>query len=247
MSDDRPSDQSDYRSSHLNRGKNYDGTIAAAPFDAYMAELERAHLGEIIPALFPDGIPRYIDFACGTARITETVAPLAKQAIGVDISASMLETARKKCPNVEFIHADLTESAQDLGQFDLATSFRFFGNAQPALRHKVLQTLARLVRPGGYLIINNHRNPHSLAALLHRATGGQMDMDLTYFRFRRILAEHGFKIIESRPIGTWLFRSGMMARLGRPDRKSLAREKLFGHRMLSAIAPDTILVTQRVA
>lgn len=247
MSDDKSVDKSDYRSSHFHRGNSYDETIAAAPFDAYMAELERIHLGEIIPTLFPNGIPRYLDFACGTARITQTVSLRAKQAIGVDISPSMLETARHKCPNVEFIHADLTQSAADIGQFDLVTSFRFFGNAQSALRHQVLEVLARLVRPGGYLIINNHRNPHSLAALLHRVTGGLMEMDLTYFRLRRLLAEHGFKIIDSRPIGTWLFRSSMMAKLGKPEGKLLAREKLFGHRVLSVIAPDTILITQRIA
>lgn len=246
MSDTPPSRQTDYRSSHLNRGDNYDETIAAAPFDSYMADLERIHLSKIIPELFPSGIGRYLDFACGTARITQIVSPVAKQSIGVDISESMLETARHKCPNVKFIHADLTHSAQDIGQFDLVTSFRFFGNAQSALRHQVLETLARLVRPGGYLIINNHRNPHSLAAIFHRVTGGQMEMDLTYFRLRRTLAEHGFRIVKSRPIGAWLFRSSMMAKLGKPEGRLLAREKLFGYGILSVIAPDTILVTQRI-
>lgn len=241
------SSETDYRSSHLQRGKTYDGHLADAPFGAHMNDLERLHLTSIVPRLFPAGIPKYLDFACGTARITQTVAPFAKEAVGVDISPTMLEQARRKCPDVQFIEADLTQVKPEIGLFDLATSFRFFGNAEPALRSKVLQVLAEMVRPSGYLIINNHRNPHSLAALLHRATGGPSETDLTYSGLRRILGANGFQIIESHPIGAWLYRSRMFNQIGKLDDKLLKRERLFGHRMLSPIAPDTILVARRLA
>ncbi|MDP2809112.1 MAG: class I SAM-dependent methyltransferase [Rhodocyclaceae bacterium] len=187
MNDDKPMHDADYRDSHLHRGKSYDGNLATDPFDAYMADMERIYLQEIISDLFANGVPRYRDFACGTGRITQTVSPHAKKTIGVDISPSMLEQAGKKCPDVDFMHADLTTERRDIGQFDLVTSFRFFGNAQPALRNSVLLVLSSLVRPGGYLIANNHRNPHSLAALLHLATGGNREMDLTYFLFKGFL------------------------------------------------------------
>jgi SAM-dependent methyltransferase len=247
MKNDPLSVDADYRSSHLQRGRSYDGTLAANAFDAYMADLERIHLEEIVPRLFAHGVPRYLDFACGTARITQTVAPLAREAIGVDISESMLEQARRKCPNVGFVQADLTRSELDIGQFDLATSFRFFGNAESALRAKVMQKLSQLVKPGGYLIINNHRNPNSLASLLHRASGGKKETDLSHGRIRRLLSEHGFSLVEARPIGVWLYRSRMLSRVGAPDRKALRRERVFGHRILASIAPDTILVARRVA
>jgi SAM-dependent methyltransferase len=243
--DPAPAD-ADYRSSHLQRGGAYDGNLAANPFDAYMAELERIHLEEIVPRLFPQGVPRYLDFACGTARITQTVAPMAREAVGVDISESMLEQARRKCPKVEFIQADLTRSEVDIGHFDLVSSFRFFGNAQPALRAKVMQRLSQLVKPAGYLVINNHRNPNSLASLLHRASGGKKETDLSHGRIRRLLAEHGFSLVEARPIGAWLYRSRMLQKVGGADRRALNRERLFGHRIFAGIAPDTILVARRV-
>lgn len=246
MGNSRPADDSDYRNSHLQRGQTYDNNLAADAFNAFMNDLERFHLKEIVPALFPDGVPRYLDFACGTARITATVGPYAKEAIGVDISPSMLEEARKKCPEVRFIQADLTQGTPDIGQFDLVTSFRFFGNAQPSLRRDVLQVLARLVKPGGYLIVNNHRNPHSLAAVFHRATGGRMQMDLTHSRYRSILAQSGFRLVDSRPIGVWLYRSGLTATVGKVDDRILAREKRWCRSILAPIAPDTILITRRV-
>ena len=210
MSDDQPA-SCDYRTSHLNRGEDYDNTLARNRFDAYMAEVERRHLLEIVPRLFPGGVSRYLDFACGTARITQTVAPFAEEAIGVDISPSMLEEARRKCPKVTFVQADLTSETNDLGSFDLATAFRFFGNAQPTLREEALDVLNRLVRPGGYLITNNHRNPYSLAALLHRATGGgTKEKDLSHFLLVDLLAKHRFRTIETRPIAVYMYRSRHM-------------------------------------
>lgn len=246
MSNTRSPEPPDYRESHLYRGSTYDHNLASDPFDAYMFDLERLYLSRMVPKLFPTGVPRYLDFACGTARITHTVAPFAKEAIGVDISPSMLEQARKRCSDVHFIEADLTQAKPDIGLFDLATAFRFFGNAQPILRIQVLEVLAGLVKPGGYLIINNHRNPHSLAALLHRATGGKREMDLSHFGLRRILAEHGFHLVDSRPIGAWMYRSRMLSQARHVDDELPRCERLFGQRLLAPIAPDTILITRRV-
>ena len=87
----------DYRLSHLERGRSYDATLAETPFDAYMAAWERQHLARIVGRLFPTGVGRYLDFACGTGRVTSVVAPLARESVGVDISPSMLEAARERC------------------------------------------------------------------------------------------------------------------------------------------------------
>ncbi|EXI68180.1 MAG: ubiquinone/menaquinone biosynthesis methyltransferase [Candidatus Accumulibacter adjunctus] len=247
MSDSESTQIGDYRTSHIERGENYDRNLAKDPFDAYMCDMERVHLQRILPQLFPDGIARYLDFACGTARITHTVAPFARETIGVDLSPSMLAAARQRCPGVRFVEADLTRAAIDLGTFDLATAFRFFGNAQPTLRQQVLQVLADLVRPEGYLVLNNHRNPRSLAALFHRLTGGKPEMDLTHHALQQLLAKHGFQVVNSLPIGAWLYRSRMLGQVRTVDGGSLRREAMFGHRFLAPVAPDTILVARRRA
>src|SRR4051794_14793106 len=106
--DEQKAEAADYRRSHLERGRSYDQTLAQSPFDHYMDEVERLRLQEIVRRLFPADIPRYLDFACGTGRITQLVAPMAREAIGVDVSPSMLEAARSKCSQAKFLLADLT-------------------------------------------------------------------------------------------------------------------------------------------
>jgi SAM-dependent methyltransferase len=239
---DAPS--ADYRQSHLERGGTYDATLGGSPFDAYMAKWEAHWLANLVAALHDNGIPRYLDFACGTGRITRTVAPHARESIGIDVSHSMLEVARTKCPGTRFIEADITRTSLDLGKFDLLTSFRFFGNAQDALRHEVLTALARLLRPGGHLIVNNHRNPLSTSAFLHRITGGSHGMDLTYFKFRRMLRKSGFALVKAQPIGFWLFRSGMQSSSAILD-AGASRERWFGSRIYAPFAPDMILVARK--
>lgn len=235
----------DYRRSHVERGPSYDATLDTNPFDAYMAKWEAYWLANLVTALHDNGISRYLDFACGTGRITRTVAPYARESIGIDISHSMLEVARTKCPGTRFIEADITRTSLDLGKFDVLTSFRFFGNAQDTLRHEVLTAMARLLRPGGYLIVNNHRNPLSTSALLHRMTGGAHGMDLTYFKFRRMLEKSGFALVKAQPIGFWLFRSAMQSSTAIVDAGARG-ERLFASRIYAPFAPDMILVARRL-
>ena len=122
--------RADYRRSHLEKGAEYDAALLADAFDSYMAEREKELLGRFIPALFPSGVDRYLDFACGTGRITELVASHAKCVVGVDVSESMIVTARQRCPAAEFVIADITREEHSLGRFDLVTAFRFMGNPQ---------------------------------------------------------------------------------------------------------------------
>lgn len=236
----------DYRSSHLAKGSSYDANLAHSPFDTYMAAWEQRHVPAIVRACFPGGPARYLDFACGTGRITRLIAPLARASVAVDISPTMLAEARAKCPQTEFVLADLTRDAVDLGMFDLVSSFRFFGNAQDELREAALAAIARRLRPGGHLLINSHRNPRALHMLVERLSGGsRAGMDLHLPKLRRLLRRHGFEIVRLQPIGAWLYRGRQFARL-QPDAPSAVRnERRFGHPAFASLAPDTIVLAVR--
>jgi SAM-dependent methyltransferase len=233
----------DYRESHVDRGPSYDATLATTPFDAYMAKWEAHWITQFVREEFPERIPRYLDFACGTGRITQTLAPLARETIGIDVSGSMLEIARGKCPHVRFIEKDLTREPLALGQFDLVTAFRFLGNAQHELREAAVHAVSELLRPGGFLVVNNHRNPASVASLLHRMTGGSHDMDLTYFKLRRLLIDHRFTIHRVRAIGLWLVRSRMQARVQSSDGGTM--ERTLNGALFAPFAPDMIVIARK--
>ena len=236
----------DYRLSHLERGGSYDATLAETPFDAYMAEWERRHLLDIVRQAFPTGVPRYLDFACGTGRATSTVAPQCKHSVGVDISPTMIEVARQKLPGTQFHLCDLTQTDLDLGVFDLITSFRFFGNAQDDLRDNAMKAIVKRLAPGGKLVINSHRNPRALYALFDRLTGGSSgEMDLHLPKLRSLLARHGLEVKRLQPIGAWMYRSRLLGGYRADSTTAVTNERRFGHPALAAISPDLIVVAQR--
>jgi len=247
VTDKLPADDQDYRSSHLERGGRYDANLAESPFDAYMSGWERKLLPQVIRRHFPQGAQRYLDFACGTARITEQVAPHARQSVGVDISPTMIEEARKKCPQTAFHLADLTKQSPDLGgSFDLVTSFRFFGNAQDELREGALRAITKHMAPGGHLIINSHRNPRALYALFDRLTGGNTgSMDLHLPKLRALFDRHGLNIVSMQPIGAWMYRTSLMLNTKVDDARAVANEARFSGEMFAPIAPDLIVVAKK--
>ena len=233
----------DYRHSHLDKGADYDDAIASSPFDAYLDQHERRVLLEFVHRRFPTGIARYIDFACGTGRIMSAVAPGAKESVGIDVSASMLDEARRKHPGWRLIEADITRQTIDLEPAHLVTAFRFFGNAQPALRVAALHALRPLVRPDGYLVLNNHRNPLSLHNALLRAIGVHC-LDLTYGQLARELAGSGFEIVESHPIGLWVVLNRIHRRAVFAGTAGARPERLVSFPGAPRIAPDAVIVAR---
>lgn len=148
-----------YRESHKGRGHDYHRSFAEVPHRVVMWELEQKFLHSIL-GMFPrpDEV-RMLDFAAGTGRIIGTLEPHVARAVGVDVAESMLECARQNGVRSELIVADLTSSdAPEIGTFDLITAFRFFPNAEPALRSSVIKALAGRLAPGGRLVFNNHLN-----------------------------------------------------------------------------------------
>jgi SAM-dependent methyltransferase len=217
----------------------------ADAFDAYMAEREKEFLGRFIPALFPSGIDRYLDFACGTGRITELVAPHARCVVGVDVSESMIATARQRCPAVQFVITDITREEHALGRFDLATAFRFLGNAQDELRVSALRAIGRLLNAGGYLLLNNHRNPYTPLAVARRWVGAPRDMDLSHFKLRRLLNAADFNIVSSRGIGGWWMVRHKIARGSGKSRIDRVLDLAFGAQPFAAFCPDSVIVAQK--
>jgi SAM-dependent methyltransferase len=97
--------------------------------------------------------PRHaLDAGCGTGRVGVELARRGIVVVGVDLDDDLLERARTKAPDLEWVRADL--SALDLGRtFDVVVmAGNVMGFVAPAVRPDAVAALAGHVAPGGRLI-----------------------------------------------------------------------------------------------
>jgi SAM-dependent methyltransferase len=237
----------DYRKSHLAKGADYDANFSRGGFDKYIAQQQQRILLREIPRLFSGQIGVYLDFACGTGRITQLVEPYAKEPFGIDISESMLQEARRKCARTKFIAGDITRSRIPLEKAELVTAFRFFGNAQHELRRQALLAIKSAIVPNGYLILNNHRNPFRLSALAAKVfRGAEFDSDLSFFNLKRLLEETGFRIVQTHAIGLWIMRNAWFDPRVLESGFAKALEPLSRIPLAAIFSPDAVIIAQSV-
>jgi len=137
----------------------------SATYDGHnpLIEAEEPHVHALLGALVGPGV-RALDAACGTGRHAAWLAAQGCDVVGVDQSAEMLAVAREKVPGGEFHEGALTALPFADGSFDVATcALALCHLADPSA---ALVELARVLRPGGTLIVTD---PHTSSALL----GGQ--------------------------------------------------------------------------
>jgi demethylmenaquinone methyltransferase / 2-methoxy-6-polyprenyl-1,4-benzoquinol methylase len=92
---------------------------------------------------------RVLDAACGTGDLAVIAAKAGATVTGLDFSEAMLERARRKGPEIEWIRGDLLALPFDDGSFDAATVG--FGVRNVADLPGAIAELRRVLRPGGRL------------------------------------------------------------------------------------------------
>ena len=94
---------------------------------------------------------RVLDAACGTGDLAIIAAKAGATVTGLDFSEAMLERARRKGPEIEWIRGDLLALPFDDDSFDAATVG--FGVRNVADLPGAIEELRRVLRPGGSLAI----------------------------------------------------------------------------------------------
>lgn len=96
---------------------------------------------------------RAIDLGCGTGTNAITLLKHGWHVTGVDFSASAIESARKKAREqnlqISFIVDDVTRLPDAIGPFDLVLDIGCFHGIPAHLRPVYLQTIGRILVPGG--------------------------------------------------------------------------------------------------
>jgi ubiquinone/menaquinone biosynthesis C-methylase UbiE len=104
-----------------------------------------------------------LEVGCGTGRLLARVAPLARRAVGVDLSPGMLAHARAR--GLDVVEGDATSLPFDDASFDVAFSFKVLPHVEDL--RGALREMARVVRPGGVVLAELY-NARSLRALAKR-------------------------------------------------------------------------------
>ncbi|HEY3608229.1 MAG TPA: class I SAM-dependent methyltransferase [Pseudonocardiaceae bacterium] len=120
-------------------------------------DLDEPVVKEILDAL-PVGAA--LDAACGTGRYAEFLAARGHPVVGVDSSPDMLARARTRVPDGDFRRGDLHELPVPDAAVDLVVCALALTHV-PALP-PVLAEFARVLRPGGHVVIAD-MHPESVA------------------------------------------------------------------------------------
>ena len=120
-----------------------------------------------------------LDAGCGTGRVARELARRGVDAVGVDIDADMLATARRKSPELAWRCADL--SSVDLGRtFDvilLAGNVMIF--LAPGSESQVIANLVRHLAPDGLVIAGFQIQPGRLSVERYDTMAAAAGLSLT--------------------------------------------------------------------
>src|SRR6478609_36169 len=103
---------------------------------------------------------------CGTGLLLRQAAAAARSAVGLDLSRGMLGPARAR--GLRVVQGSLTHVPLPSASVDLVYSMKVLAHVPPIV--DAVTELARVVRPGGHLLLEFY-NPWSLRYLAKRAAG----------------------------------------------------------------------------
>jgi SAM-dependent methyltransferase len=177
----------------------YDAAYSTPSYDTHVWDMQKPWLRGVFASLrAATPTLKYLDFACGSGRIIVAVEDLVSEAIGVDISSTMLATARVRLQQVSFREGDILTTPDLIdNDYDVITAFRFFLNTEPEMRRAIMTDLAgRLRDTRSRLIFNIHGNRYSYLGLRSLLTfdGGSRYRMMSYAETRRLAETSGLEI-----------------------------------------------------
>jgi SAM-dependent methyltransferase len=164
----------------------------------------------------PGFIDRALDLCCGTGAAMRYLRPLCRQeVVGVDLSQGMLTEARKLLEDapgtarLTFVQANALELKYE-AEFDVVTSFGAFGHILEEDEPRLVQSVARALKPGGRFVFVTAHPPSPLclgwwlskgfnAAMRVRNALWKPPFVMYYLTFlvpraRELLQAHGFEV-----------------------------------------------------
>ncbi len=116
----------------------------------------------------PGSIERALDLCCGTGAALRFLRPLCRrEVVGVDLSQGMLADARRLLADapgeatVTLVQGNVLELTYE-AEFDVVTSFGAFGHILEEDEPRLVEVIARALRPGGRFVFVTAHPPSKL-------------------------------------------------------------------------------------
>jgi ubiquinone/menaquinone biosynthesis C-methylase UbiE len=123
---------------------------------SYLDSFEKDELIRLLPDIRNKSI---LDIGSGTGRIIQTLKRKTSSAganfTAVDISTEMLNIAKKKNPDIDIVHSDMTDLNLEDDTFDIVIAAFVIVHIHPKDLTKAFDEVARVLKPGGTFILTN--------------------------------------------------------------------------------------------
>ncbi len=106
-----------------------------------------------------------LDVGCGIGLTDRLLVNSFAKLEGIDPSPAAIASARQHNPSVNYQVASGVALPHDDGVFDVAFTLCVLHHVEPSARHQVVREMARVVKPGGLVIVGEH-NPWNPATRL---------------------------------------------------------------------------------
>jgi SAM-dependent methyltransferase len=163
-----------------------------------------------------------LDVGCNVGALLSDIARRCGGAslVGVDINRDALEVARRRNPEMRFVHADVCDLPFENESFDIVTCLEVMEHVEPERRRRAFRELRRVARRGGRLIVStphdgwfawlDANNVRFRVPRLHRTLLGSGIKDAAYHREQRPIVWHHH------------FRPGQLIELAQPGWRPVA-------------------------
>jgi len=143
---------------HDGTRRSYDA-VAGAYADGLRDELAGKPLDRALLAALIEQAPAGTtigDLGCGPGHVTGWLAAHGAAAAGIDLSAGMIDVARREQPGAEFRVGDLLSLPAADGEFGAVVAFYSIIHLTPGELPAALAEMHRVVRPGGLALLAFH-------------------------------------------------------------------------------------------
>jgi len=167
----------------------------AANWHEHMGPEHPERLARIVSELDIAPASTVLDVGTGNGVLLRLLAPVARLVVALDVSANMLVEARQRAhvPQAAYLQADALDLPLPSCCFDMVICNSCFPHFHD--QHRATREMARVLRPGGRLVICHTRRRHAINQC-HHSHGGVIgghelpDAD----GMRALLAESGLRL-----------------------------------------------------